>query len=288
MFNGVFLGLVTADIVYYVPHYPSSNQKLKAELQLAFAGGPAANSAVSFAAFGNKASLISGLGRHPLARVAMKDLADHHVQLIDCTDQPKRPPVLASIVIDLSNYDRSVVYSNADLRKLGHDALSEVFLEDADILMLDGHFLPQAIQMAQWAKPRHIPVVFDCGGWRDGMEELLPLADYAICSNDFYPPGCTSKADVIAHLRSYGIENIAITWDGNPIIIHHQGNTTEMPVMKIRPMDPLGAGDIFQGTFCHHILKNDFLFSIERAAEVASMSCTSLGTRAWIEQEKFI
>jgi sugar/nucleoside kinase (ribokinase family) len=191
-------------------------------------------------------------------------------------------------MIDLSNGDRCVVYSNTDIRKLRQDSLTEVFLEDADILMLDGHFLPQAIQMAQWARQMQVPVVFDGGGWKDGMEELLPLVDYAICSNDFYPPGCTDKAEVIAYLCGYGIENIAITRDGLPIIAYHQGETTEVPVMKIQPMDTLGAGDIFQGSFCHYLLHGEFLLCLERAAEVASLACTSLGTRAWIEQEKFI
>jgi len=55
MRKGIFLGQVTTDIVYYVSHYPANNQKLKAERQLAFAGGPAANAAVTFAAFGDQA-----------------------------------------------------------------------------------------------------------------------------------------------------------------------------------------------------------------------------------------
>jgi sugar/nucleoside kinase (ribokinase family) len=58
--------------------------------------------------------------------------------------------------------------------------------------------------------------------------------------------------------------------------------------MSIQPVDTLGAGDIFHGSFCHYLLEhNDFLLSLERAGEVASLSCASLGTRAWIEQAKF-
>lgn len=290
MHKGVFLGLTTADIVYYLPHHPHGNQKLKAERQLTFAGGPAANAAVAFNAFGNQASLITGLGRHLLARIAKKDLTDHRVQLIDCTDQPKRPPILSTIMIDLGNGERSIVYSNTDLRKLRHDAINESLLEYVDILLLDGYYLPQAIQLAKWAKLMRIPVVLDGGSWKEGLEELLPLVDYAICSNRFFPPGIGEQAkkdEVIAHLRGFGIENIAITRDGDPIIAHYQGVTSQLPVLSIKPVDTLGAGDIFHGAFCHYILHHDFRLSLERAAEVASLSCTSLGTRAWIEQEKF-
>lgn len=288
MHKGTFLGLATADIVYYVPHHLERNQKLKAERQLSYAGGPATNAAVAFASFGNEASLITGLGLHPLAHVAKLDLTDHKVHLVDCTDQPRRPPILSAIIVDLSNGERSIVYSNNDLRKLRQDAVNESTLEYADILMLDGYYLPQAIQLANLAKPPRIPVVLDGGSWKEGLDKLLPLVDYAICSSAFTPPGCTDANSVITCLREYGIENIALTSDGAPIIVHTQGQTSELPVMAIKAVDTLGAGDIFHGAFCHYILENDFLLSLERAGEVASLSCTSLGTRAWIEQEKFI
>ena len=96
----------------------------------------------------------------------------------------------------------------------------------------------------------------------------------------------TDAEGVISRLRSYGVDHIAITRDGDPILAHTAGVTSELPVMPIQPVDTLGAGDIFHGAFCHYLLENDFLRSLERAGEVASLSCTSLGTRAWIEQAK--
>jgi len=253
MHKGTFLGLATADIVYYVPHHLERNQKLKAERQLAYAGGPATNASVTFAAFGNESTLLTGLGQHPLAHVAKLDLVDHKVRLIDCTDQPRRPPILSAIIVDLSCGERSIVYSNTDLRKLRTDAINDNTLEYSDILMLDGYYLPQAIQLATLARHLKIPVVLDGGSWKEGLENLLPLVDYAICST-----------------------------------AHFQGQTSEVPVMPVKAVDTLGAGDIFHGAFCHYILEYDFLLSLERAGEVASLSCTSLGTRAWIEQEKFL
>lgn len=288
MHKGVFLGLATADNIYYLPHHPRNNEKLKAERQLSFAGGPATNAAIAFAAFGNRSTLITGLGVHPLAFVAKKDITDHQVHLIDCTDQPRRPPILAAIMVDLSCGERAVVYSNTDIRKIRPDAISESILEDTDILMLDGYYLPQALQMAELARSLHIPVVLDGGSWKDGLETLLPLVDFAVCSNNFHPPGCTGPDQVFTCLQDHGISNIAITRDGNPILACNKGTTREIPVMDVKVVDTLGAGDIFHGAFCHFILHYDFLLSLARAGEVASMSCTSLGARAWIDQEKFV
>lgn len=58
--------------------------------------------------------------------------------------------------------------------------------------------------------------------------------------------------------------------------------------MEIKPIDTMGAGDILHGAFCHFILEHDYHTSLARAAEIASQSCTSLGTRNWIEQEIII
>lgn len=288
MRKAVFLGLATADIVYYVSHHLEKNQKLKAERQLAYAGGPATNAAVAFAAFGNESALITGLGQHPLATVAKADLAAHKVHLIDCTDQPRRPPVLSAIIVDLSTGERSVVSSNTDLRHLRNDCISATLLEDVDLLMFDGYYLPQALQVADRARTLRIPVVLDGGSWKEGLEELLPFVDYAICSRAFTPPGCADPGSTMTKLQGFGIEQIAITRDGDSILACSHGVRSELPVMAIKAVDTLGAGDIFHGAFCHYILEHDFLRSLERAGEVATLSCTSLGTRAWIEQEKFI
>lgn len=288
MASSIFFGGVTVQIIYYVSHHPGAGEKVKAERQLAGAGGAAANAAVAFAALGNRATLVSGLGRHRMARVAHKDLADHQVKLLDCTGQPQRKPVLATFIVDLSSGIRSLVYANTDSRKLRQDAINISILEEAELLMLDGFYLPQAIQMAQWAHQLKIPVVLGGISWQEGEELLLPLVDYALCSNDYHPPGCTNSTDVIARLSSHGIERIAITRKGNPIIAHFHGETAEIPVMTTNSVDTLGAGAIFQGAFCHYILRNSFLLSLARSAEIASLSCASLGTRAWIEHDKFV
>ncbi|MGI6657033.1 MAG: PfkB family carbohydrate kinase [Desulfobulbus sp.] len=288
MYNGIFLGLTTVDIVYYLPCAMQENRKQKADRQLLFAGGPAGNASVAFAAFDNRAVLVTGIGQEPVGQLIKQELLEHRVAVIDSTDQPRRPPILSSIIVDLSTGNRSVVYSNTDMRTLRREAANKTLLEDADILLLDGYYLTQAVQMAAWARELGVPVVLDGGSWKEGLEELLPLVDYAICSRTFFPPGVKDEAGVVAVLHRAGIPYVAITRDGDPILVSDADGTAELPVMQVRPVDTLGAGDIFHGAFCHYILGNGFRQSLERAAEVASLSCTSLGTRAWISQMKFV
>ncbi|WP_028583954.1 PfkB family carbohydrate kinase [Desulfogranum mediterraneum] len=288
MHHGVFFGLATLDIIHYVPRFPGINEKLKSERLLSYAGGPATNAAIAFASFGNPCSLISGLGNHTASQYVREEINRFGVNLKDYTDQPDRPPVIASIIVDLSSGSRTVVYANTDARRLRRKAAHQSLLEDADILLLDGHYIRRAVEMAARARSMGIPTVLDGGSWKEGEEELLPFIDYAICSADFSPPGCSNQEEVIQLLRDSGIEKIALTRGAEPILIQEGEERSELPIMAVKPLDTLGAGDILHGAFCHYILDHDFAFSLARASELATLSCTSLGTRAWIEQEKFI
>ncbi len=286
--NGIFFGLTAVDIIHYVPRFPGVNEKLKSERLLSYAGGPAANAAVAFTALGNTSTLITAIGNHSGGVYIKEELSDWGVDVMDYTSQPERPPIMSSIIVDLSNGNRMAVYSNTDLRRLKRDASNETLLENKDILMLDGHYMEQAVVMAEKARTLHIPTVLDGGSWKEGEEALLPFIDFAICSADFFPPECSDQEAVISFLQNHGIQKIAITRGADPVVVVDKSEKTEVPVMDINPMDTLGAGDIFHGAFCHFILQNDYLTSIGRAAEIASLSCTSLGTRNWIEQERFI
>ena len=62
--NGLFVGQCSVELVYYLPHALKPGQRMRAERQVAFAGGTATNAAIAFSAFDNVSSLVTGLGEH--------------------------------------------------------------------------------------------------------------------------------------------------------------------------------------------------------------------------------
>src|SRR5690625_5828251 len=66
--RGVFAGLATLDVIHRVDASPGPDEKVTALSQFVAAGGPAANAAVTFAALGGHAVLLTALGRSPIAR----------------------------------------------------------------------------------------------------------------------------------------------------------------------------------------------------------------------------
>ena len=281
MARGLFVGLTTVDIFNVVDTHPLPDQKIKAHHQTVCAGGPAANAAVAYAAFGNEADLVTGLGDHPTGALALEDLQKHGVTVHDYSNDPETLPVLSSIIIDSSNGSRCVVYRNPQGLTLPLDQRCNDLLEDCPVILLDGFYLEQAITVAQKAQG-HSLTVLDGGSWKEGLEDLLPFIDYAICSADFSAPGCSSDEDLLGFLEDVGVKGAAISHGAEPIIYRTEGTQGCLSIPQVDAVDTLGAGDILHGTFCHHILTNPFPKSLEMAALSASHSCLSYGTRKWL------
>ena len=284
MHNGLFVGQCSVELVYYLPHALFPGQRMKAERQLAFAGGSATNAAIAFTAFENVASLVTGLGEHPLSEVARSDIMAHAIALIDLDTLPHRPPSVGSVLVDLESHEYGVAYSTTYARKLRSLDVNETIFHDVDIVFLDGTFPPQAREVASRAKHQKVPVVLATGIWREGLEELLPFVDYLIISQAFRMGDSKNSDEVFNGLSRYGVQHIIITRAEKPMEVFNEGTVHQVPVGTVRVLDTLGAGDILHGAFCHYIKETDFLTAAAKSGEVASFSCSSLGPRAWMEQ----
>lgn len=284
--RGLFVGLVTLDLIYLATSPPHSNQKIVASNYTLAAGGPATNAAVTFSYLGDRATLVGVAGNHPIGSIVKSDLASYGVTIADLDPTCSTPPPVSSIIVTESTGDRAIVSLNAGKSQIASDRippdiLSRILLE-TDIVLIDGHQIAVGLEIAKKANALHVPIVVDGGSWKAGFEDVLALADYAVCSSNFLPPNCNTNEDVFTYATSLGIQHIAITAGAKPIQSVSRGKFGLVDVPVIRARDTLGAGDIFHGAFCHHILQSDFADALHGAASVASHSCQFFGTRQWM------
>jgi sugar/nucleoside kinase (ribokinase family) len=289
--NALFIGLTTLDLIYLAEAPPIANQKIVAVDALISAGGPATNAAIAFAQLGGRAHLLSAVGQHPLTSVIHRELQSYSVQLQDLLPSEHPPPV-SSIVVSQATGERAVVSMNATRRKIDPKILSaediQACLREVDIVLIDGHQMDIGVAIARQAKQQGIPVAIDGGSWKAGFDTLLPWVDYAICSANFWPPGCRQESDVFSYLQQFGIAAIAITHGEHPITYRDPSTPTAQPppsiaVPRITAVDTLGAGDIFHGAFCWAILQFPFAEALKQASAIASRSCQRFGPRPWLD-----
>ncbi len=278
--NGLFVGLVTLDLIYLTKSLPTNNQKLVALDYSVASGGPATNAAITYSYLGNKATLMAVLGCDPITNLIINDLATKKVAIADLNPIFDQPPPVSSIMVTQETGERAVISINASKSQVDSKSIPDNILENVDIILIDGHLMMISEIIAKQAKLNNIPVVIDGGSWKVGFDRVLPYVNYAICSANFYPPNCQNKTEIMEYLVSMGIEYIAITNGENPIDYYIKGETGKIPVPKIENVvDTLGAGDIFHGAFCHYILTESFIESLVKSAKIASESCQFFGKK---------
>ncbi|MDJ0795623.1 MAG: sugar kinase [Calothrix sp. MO_167.B12] len=283
-YHGLFVGLVTLDLIYLADCPPQNNQKIVAIDYTAAAGGPAANAGVTFSYLGNAATVTGVVGSHPMTQLIHRDLADRQVQIVDLHPTTNNPPPVSSIIVTQGTGERAVISMNAVKLQASSTNLPTNILDDVDIVLIDGHQMEVGREIATKAKAKNIPVVIDGGSWKPGFENILPYVDYAICSSNFFPPNCYQEAEVFAYLRDFKIPYIAITHGEQPITYNIKGKSDRLDVPQIQTVDTLGAGDIFHGAFCHYILQenHNFTTALASAVNIAALSCGYFGTRHWM------
>ncbi|WP_414545913.1 sugar kinase [Nostoc sp. CCY0012] len=281
--RGLFVGLVTLDLIYLADSAPRNNQKIVAADYTLAAGGPATNAAVTFSHLGNQAQVLGVLGSHPMTQLIRGDLTNYQVAIADLAPNMSTAPPVSSIIITQATGERAIVSMNAVKTQASSTSIPANILENTEILLIDGHQMAVSRSLAATAKAQNIPIVIDGGSWKPGFAEILPFVDYAICSANFYPPNCHTQADVFAYLSAFDIPHIAITHGEKPIEYLSSTKTGSVSVPEITAVDTLGAGDIFHGALCHYILQGSFTDALAQAANIAAESCRCFGTRRWIE-----
>lgn len=273
-------GLCTVDQVQRVAEIPAPGEKVRSLSMDVAAGGPATNAAVTVAALGAGATLLTVAGAHPLAALARADLEAHGVDLVDLDPERPDPPAISAIVVRDSDGERTVVSRNAHassqfvtyLRSL-RAQLSQLDDELPGCVLLDGHHPEVALEVARWARERKVPVVLDAGSWKPVFPELLPLVDIAACSSLY-------RGD---DPREHGVPVVITTAGPDPVRWSTADGSGAVPVPVTRARDTLGAGDVWHGAFAYAVARDrgDVPGWIEFANEVAAERVRHEGPRSW-------
>ena len=285
-YQGLFVGLISLDVIYLVKHLPRENQKMVASNYTVAAGGPATNAAVTFNYLGNQGAVLGVLGAHPVRHLILQDLNRQRVAIADLNPRHPEPPPTSSILVTESTGDRAVVSLNALRLQATPEQIPANSLQGVDVVLIDGHQMAVSGAIARQAKAQGIPVVVDGGSWKPGFETVLPLADYVICSANFSPPAGKTAPETLSYLKALGVPHIAITHGPDPIEFVSEGLSGQLPVAQINPVDTLGAGDIFHGAFCHYLLQSSFQDALAQAAQIAAQACQFFGTRSWLVEDR--
>jgi sugar/nucleoside kinase (ribokinase family) len=283
---GVFVGLATLDVIHRIAKPPAANEKITSSAQFVAAGGPAANAAVTFAALGGDAVLVTALGDDPVADLIRADLAEYRVSVVDAAAATTRAVPVSAVSVVESTGDRSVVSLDA----VNSDASPPAHLGDlvagADVVLVDGHHPLIARTAVRHAAAQDTPLVIDAGRWKPVMSDLVPYATDMVCSSYFRMPGSEDSRSTATALVDSGVRTVVTTHGGDPVEWWADGQFGSVPVQPVVVVDTLGAGDAFHGAYAYFATQgpNNVVERIDRSARVAALRCSVVGPRVWLNQ----
>jgi len=280
----LFIGLTTVDIQYFIDKIPESNEKIKTDPPLVYVGGPAANAAITFSFLGGNVDFITCIGNNPFTEFIFDDLNKHNINVIDFKKQLNFSPVISSILTTIENSDRSIIsHLPANIDSV-QEEISSINFDNYNLVFTDGFYPEMAVPLCKKAKAAGIPVILDGGSWKPRMSEILQYVDFAICSNNFFPPNCSTSLEVIDFLKNIGIKNIAISRGEKSIYFSENKGVGRIEVELVDAKDTLGAGDIFHGAFVMYWLtEKEFEVALVQASKIATYSTRFKGTRSWMK-----
>lgn len=284
---GLFVGLVTLDLVQRVGRLPGPDEKTVAVTADIAAGGPATNAAVAFAALGGLPTLLTALGNGPVATIAAHDLTRHGVTLVDAaTTNHPGPPISAVTVVDRTG-ERSVVSRNAEEAAVKIPDRLPSMIDGLAVVLLDGHLPTLELAAAGAAHRSDVTVVLDGGSWKPSLPAALGHVDAAVCSADFAVPGCATVEQSAKALLAAGVPFVAFTAGPRPIRWWTENAHGAVAVPHVQVRDTLGAGDAFHGAFAFALADHaDEVEALNFAAAVAAVRVQHAGPRAWLSDPR--
>lgn len=266
--KAAFIGLTNIDYVYYLKSFPEENNKCKTGEYSKYIGGPAANAAITYAALGGDATLITAIGTSDDSKIIAHTLESYNVKLINVAKDKKLPGISTICISD--NGKRTIISGQNSFEEID---LGDVCPDEYDFALFDCNQQDIAVPLLNKIT---CDVVLDAGSYKENTDKFLAKAKIAITSEQFKD----NQGRNIFQMSFPNIEYMAIT-RGEKSILTENG---EIMVNPVECVDSLAAGDIFHGAFCYAYYEKNMPFdpALEYAAKVASESVKYKGPRGWI------
>ncbi len=279
----VGIGACVMDTLLSVPTYPKEDTKMRATDSKPAGGGPVATGLVAAKKLGISADYIGVLADDNGGLFLVNDFKKYGVgtEYIDVKKGYRSFTSVLWLAADTTT--RTCVFDKGNLPELTLSDAQKTSIANADILMVDGNEMSAALEGAKIARANGTKVLYDCGGLYEGVENLLPLADIIIPSEEFAlgHTGCQTAEQAAEKLYElYSPEVVVITQGKKGGIIYEGEKVIDYPIYPAKVIDSNGSGDVFHGAFAAAVCKGyDYLKCCHFSSAVSGLKCTGIGAR---------
>ena len=282
-FDYIGIGFCSNDHLAVLPFIPMDT-KVRMLSHRIMGGGPAANSTAGAASLGKSAAFVGTVGDDADGDMILRDFRAQGVDTSMVKVRPGATSAIAYLWIEEKTGNRSCAWTREGLDELTADEINPEAIASAKVLHVDGHNAAGAMAAANVARAAGVLVNYDAGTHRDGMEELLGLADLMICSEEFILKltGLKDAEEAVRQVwakyrpkvcgATMGVRG-SMAFDGTEFV--------RCPAFKVeKVVDTTGCGDLFHTGFAIRYLETQDLMECQRfGAAVSAIKCRGLSGR---------
>lgn len=278
------LGQCSWDFLYFIDEYPPPDTKREVSGLVEQGGGPVATALVALARLGIVCRFAGVVADDAYGENIRRSLVEEGVDAGGLVVRGGGKSQVAFIAVERETARRTIFWQRPAAQPLRPSEVSEGFLDNVSLLMLDGLMPDVSIDLASRAREQGIPVVLDAGRIRPGMMELAALCDHVVGSEEFgmglgmdmaEPEGFYDRA------RQMLPGLLSITLGARGCVCFAPEGVMRVPAFEVDAVDTTGAGDVFHAGYAYGVLKGvDHMERLRFASAAAALGCRALGGRA--------
>jgi ribokinase len=282
-FDYIGIGFCSNDHLAVLPFIPMDT-KVRMLSHRIMGGGPAANSTAGAASLGKSAAFVGTVGDDADGDMILRDFRAQGVDTSMVKVRPGATSAIAYLWIEEKTGNRSCAWTREGLDELTADEIDPEAIASAKVLHVDGHNAAGAIAAAKVAREAGVLVNYDAGTHRDGMEDLLGLADLMICSEEFILKltGLKDAEEAVRQVwAKYHPKVCGATMGVRGSMAFDGKDFVRCPAFKVeKVVDTTGCGDLFHTGFAIRYLETQDLMECQRfGAAVSAIKCRGLSGR---------
>ncbi|MHA6644812.1 ribokinase [Mesorhizobium sp. A623] len=282
----IVIGSINLDMITTVDRLPSPGETVRGSGFKTSAGGKGANQALAAARAGAKVRMVGAVGKDSFAAEALTCLEQAAIDLSG-VGQMHASTGTAAILVDDAGENVIAVAPGANDSVLPGD-LAKAFLAKGDIVLLQQEIPLQTVEAAlDAARKAGAVTVLNTAPFRAEAAGFLEKADYVVANEtefDLYGEALAlAGRDRPARMRAFAQKTgrtIVVTLGGDGVIAATADDFLQVPALKIKPVDTVGAGDTFCGYLGAALAAGLPLEkALERAAAAGSLACLKPGAQ---------
>ncbi|KAL3725171.1 hypothetical protein ACJRO7_030223 [Eucalyptus globulus] len=199
----VGFGGICLDYLAVVTTFPKPDDKTRSSSMKIQGGGDAANTVTCLARLGVRTRLISKLADDVHGKSLLEELTADGVDTSFLVVAKDGQTPFSYIIVDQSTRTRTCIFTPGFPLMEPVDVSPDIesALEGANFVYFDARYADTAIVVAQEAAKQNIPILLDAEKKRPGLDDLLDLSDYVVCSAKF-PQAWTEASSLPSALIS--------------------------------------------------------------------------------------